>query len=159
MCMRKRERMDLDSSSLEISRSKTQASSIWIVHCLPPCAISSLSRMLGSSAADCYTFPSSSSYAHHRPSRPSSQTEIPYPMYLNIWVRRECMEDLLGYRRGNTRVASNTHVCKSPRKPIIRDVSLEECILRVKLDSVVDIRPAKDTSQQIVPHNLVAHSI
>lgn len=76
MCMRKRERMDLDSSSLEISRSKTQeASSIRIVHCLPLCAISSLSRMLGSSAADYYTFPSSSSYAHHRPSRSSSDRD------------------------------------------------------------------------------------
>ena len=77
----------------------------------------------------------------------------------DIWVGRERLENHRGYFLWNARVASDTHMCESAREPIVRHISLEECILRVELDSVIDVRSTKDASLRIVSHNLIANSI
>jgi hypothetical protein len=42
---------------------------------------------------------------------------------------------------------------------IIRDITLEESILYIKLDYVINIYPIKDSSKRIVSHDLIIYYI
>ena len=64
----------------------------------------------------------------------------------NIRVGRERTENHCRYLLGNARVASDAHVREGTREPVVRRVSLKECILRIELDSVVNVRSTKDAS-------------
>jgi hypothetical protein len=48
-------------------------------------------------------------------------------------------------------------VHKGTREPVVRHISLKECILCVEFDLVIDICFTKDASNRIVPYNLIAN--
>jgi hypothetical protein len=77
----------------------------------------------------------------------------------NIRVGRKSTENHRRHCFGNARVASNAHVRKGAREPVVRHLSLSECILRVELDPVINVRPIKDASLGIVPHDLIANGV
>jgi hypothetical protein len=58
----------------------------------------------------------------------------------NMSFGGESLKKLLRYLLKNARVASDTHVRKGTREPVIRPISLKECILCVKIDSVIDVQ-------------------
>lgn len=68
------------------------------------------------------------------------------------------MENLYRYFVRNIRIILNTYVREGVRQPIIRHISLEEYILCIKLDLVVNIHSAKDTSYRIILYDLITNS-
>lgn len=77
----------------------------------------------------------------------------------DIRVRRERLENHCRYLLRNTKVILDTHMSKGTCEPIIRYISLEECILRVELDSVINVYSTKDASYRIMTYNLIVNSI
>jgi len=77
----------------------------------------------------------------------------------DIRIGRQRLENHIRHHLRNARVASDTHVRKGTRKPVVGNISLKKGILRIELDSVVDVRATEDASHRIVPHHLIAGRI
>jgi hypothetical protein len=69
------------------------------------------------------------------------------------------LKNYFRYFLKNVRVISDIYMHKSTREPIIKYLSLKECILRIKLDSVINIYSTKHACYKIMPHDLITNSI